>query len=444
MARQTASPARLVATSFIGAIAAGTALLAIPQSHAPGVDVGLLDALFTATSAVCVTGLAVVDTGTQFSRFGQVIILILFQLGGLGLLTLGTVLTLVSGARIGYADRLRVQQQVNAFDVGGVLELVQRIVGFVVVFELVGAVGLYPAMAREEGYADGLFHAVFHSVSAFNNAGFSLYGDSLTRFVGSPSVTVTIVGLIVVGGLGFTVLVDLRGRVRDRSYGHLSLHSRMALTITGVLIVAGTIAVLVLESGNDATIGPLGFGDRLQASLFQGVTPRTAGFNTLDYAAMERPTLAFTMLLMFIGGNPGSTAGGIKTLTVFALLVGLWSVVRGRSDHALFGRRISTNTIMRAGVVAFGAVALVGAAFTLLTITEPDIPFVPLLFETISAFGTVGLSMGATGDLSPVGRLVVIVLMYLGRIGFLTFALALVTEYTPGRIRYPEEEVVIG
>lgn len=442
--RQAASPAQLIATSFLAAIGIGTVLLAIPHSHAPGAEVDVLDALFTATSAVCVTGLAVVDTGSDFSRFGQVVILVLFQLGGLGLLTFGTVLTLVSGARVGYADRLRVQQQVSAVDAGSVLELVQQIVLFVVVFEIAGAIALYPAMAGREGLVEGAFHALFHSVSAFNNAGFSLYADSLTRHATTWPVTIGTVLLIIVGGLGFTVLVDLRGRLRDRRARRLSLHSRMALAVTGALVVAGMVAVLVLEAGNPATLAPMGYADRFQVALFQGVTPRTAGFNTLDHASMERPTLLVTMLLMFVGGNPGSTAGGVKTLTVFVLAVGLTSVVRQRRDHSLFGRRISPDTILRAGVATFGALVLVGGALTLLTISEPQIDLMPLLFETISAFGTVGLSMGVTDELSTFGRLVVIVLMYLGRIGFLTFALALVTEHPAGELRHPQEEVVVG
>jgi trk system potassium uptake protein TrkH len=218
----------------------------------------------------------------------------------------------------------------------------------------------------------------------------------------------------------------------------------MALSITGFLLATATVVVLVLEWANPATLGGLDVPGKLLASLFQAVTPRTAGFHTLDYAGMQAPTLLFTALLMFIGGNPGSTAGGIKTLTFFVLVVSVWSVVRQRREYTIYGRRIASDTVVRAGVVAFGGVMLAGAALTLLAITERDIALLPLLFETVSALGTVGLSLGITADLSPLGRVVMIVLMYLGRIGLLTFALALVTEHPTRQIRYPAGDVVIG
>lgn len=438
------SPARLIALSFLVATVVGAALLALPVAHAPGVRVGLLDALFTATSAVCVTGLVVVDTGTAFNRFGQTVILLLIQLGGLGVLTLGTVLTLATGRRIGYGARVRLQTEVHAFDLGGVLQLARAIVALVVVVDLAGAALLYPRFASLHGPGDGLFYALFHSVSAFNNAGFALYPDSLSRFVTDPLLNLTIIALVVTGGLGFVVIIDLRARYGPERRRRLSLHTRMALSITGFLLATATVVVLVLEWANPATLGGLDVPGKLLASLFQAVTPRTAGFHTLDYAGMQAPTLLFTALLMFIGGNPGSTAGGIKTLTFFVLVVSVWSVVRQRREYTIYGRRIAPDTVVRAGVVAFGGVMLAGAALTLLAITERDIALLPLLFETVSALGTVGLSLGITADLSPLGRVVMIVLMYLGRIGLLTFALALVTEHPTRQIRYPAEDVVIG
>lgn len=438
------SPARLIALSFLGTIAVGTTLLALPLAHAPGTRVGVLDALFTATSAVCVTGLIVVDTGTDFSRFGQVVIMVLFQLGGLGLLTLGTILTLATGRRVGYGERVRVQAQVNAFDVGSVLALIQSIVVLVVAIEAVGAILLFFRFVGLRGVGDGIFYAMFHSISAFNNAGFALYAGSLTGFVTDPLVSLTVIVLVVVGGLGFVVIVNLIGRYRGERPARLTLHTKMALSITGFLIAAATVVIIVLEWSNPATIGELSLPGKLLASTFQAVTPRTAGFNTLDYAAMNPSTVLFSTLLMFIGGNPGSTAGGIKTLTFYVMAISLWSVVRQREDYIVFGRTIASSTVVRAGVVAFGGVMLCGAALTLLVITEPGMPMMPLLFETISAFGTVGLSLGITADLSPLGKVVIILLMYLGRIGFMTFALALVTEHPSREIRYPAEDVVIG
>lgn len=466
------TPARLIALSFLAAIAVGTALLALPVAHAPDVRVGVLDALFTATSAVCVTGLIVVDTGGDFSRFGQVVILLLFQLGGLGLLTLGTFLIVSAGGRLGYGARKRVQQQVSAFDAADALRLVRAIVVLTVTAEALGALLLLPALSGG-GPRDGAFSALFHSVSAFNNAGFSLYADSLADHVTDPLVNAAVIPLVVVGGLGFVVIVDVLAWSRDRALrrlrtgnrtpaslrrriarrtargsgarrARLSLHARMAVAITGFLIGVAVVVVLVLEWNNEATLGGLSLPGRLTAGLFQAVTPRTAGFNTLDYAQMSTPTVVFTMLLMFIGGNPGSTAGGIKTLTFFVLAVSVWSVVRQRGEYTVFGRRLSTETVVRAGVIAFGGVMIAGAALTLLTITEPDAPLLPLLFETVSALGTVGLSLGITAELSDAGKLVVVALMFLGRVGFLTFALALVTEQSGHAVRHPSEEVVIG
>ena len=438
------SPAQVIALSFLATIFVGTLLLVLPVAHAPDEDIGLLDALFTATSAVCVTGLVTVDTGSDYSRFGQVVIMLLFQLGGLGLLTLGTFLALATGRRVGFSERMRLQAQVSALELGSVLQLVRAIVTLVVVTELVGAALLYIRFAQVEGAVDGILYALFHSISAFNNAGFALYADSLSGYVTDPLVNFTVIALIIVGGLGFVVIVNLLARFRQGRRTPLSLHTKMALSITGFLLAVSTVVLLVLEWNNPATIGELGLPGKLLASLFQGVTPRTAGFNTLDYSQMQTPSVVFSMLLMFIGGNPGSTAGGIKTVTFFVMAVSAWSVIRRRGELTLFGRRIAQDTVVRAGVVAFGGAMLVGAALTLLTLTEPDKAFVPVLFETVSAFGTVGLSLGITGDLSAAGKCVIIVLMYLGRIGIMTFALSLVAEQPLREIRYPAEEVVIG
>ena len=442
--RRALSPAQFIAVSFLGAIAAGALLLSLPVSHAAGVRVGFLDALFTAVSATCVTGLVVVDTGSAYSRFGQVVVMLLFQLGGLGILTLGTFLAYATGRRVGFGGRVRVQAQVNVLETGGVLRLVRGIVILVLVTELLGAALLYIRFASVEGPVDGVFYSLFHAVSAFNNAGFALYPDSLVRFVKDPLVNFVVMALITLGGLGFVVILNLLARFRQNVRTPLSLHTKMVLSVTGFLIAAGAVVLVVLEWNNPATLGALGLPDKLLAGLFQAVTPRTAGFNTLDYSRMEPPSVLFTSLLMFIGGNPGSTAGGIKTVTFFVLAANAWSVVRGRAELDVFGRRVAQNTVVRAGVIAFGGVMVLGAALTLLTLTEPEGAFLPLFFEAVSAFGTVGLSLGITGTLSAAGKVVIMVLMYLGRIGLVTFALALVAEPPAGAVRYPAEEVVIG
>jgi trk system potassium uptake protein TrkH len=442
--RRGFSPAQLIVLSFAAAILVGTALLRLPIAHASAGRVGWLEALFTATSAVCVTGLVVVDTGRDFSPVGQAIIALLIQVGGLGILTVGTLLALVTGRRLGFRQRLNLQAQLNTLQVGGVVRLVRNIVLVVLGIELVGAIVLYPRFATVEGWGAGAWHAVFHAVSAFNNAGFGLYADSLVRFVGDPIVNLVVMALVVVGGLGFVVVVNLVARQHAAHRVPLSLHTRLALSTTAVLIAAGTALVLVLEWSNPGTLGGLPWSVRPLAALFQAVTPRTAGFNTLDYAAMQPGTLMVTMMLMFIGGNPGSTAGGIKTVTFVVLVGSAWSLSRGRGELQLFGRRVPLETAVRAGVITLISLMVVAGGLTLLSITDPDLGMLPLAFETFSAFGTVGLSTGATPSLSVAGQCIVIVLMFVGRLGPLTLGLALVEAPPDRRVEYPAEDVVVG
>ena len=416
----------------------------LPVMLAPGERLSFLDALFTATSAVCVTGLIVVDTGSHFSRWGQALIMILFQLGGLGILSVGVVLALATGRRIGFSERLRLQAQINALQPGGVLKLLRFLLTTVFVTEAVGALLLYARLRETEGPGSGAFYALFHSVSAFNNAGFALYSDSLVGFVADPLVSLTICGLILVGSLGFFVIADLTGRLGNRERVQLSLHTKLVLVSSAALLVLGFVGVLVLEYNNPATLEPLGLGSKLLASLFQAVTPRTAGFNTLDYAAFGMPTVLLTVLLMFIGANPGSTGGGIKTVTAFVLLGSAWSLIRGEGELDLFGRRIVANTVLRAFVLALGAGLVVAVALFLLTISEPNLSLRDLIFEAVSAFATVGLSLGITAQLSAVGKSIIITLMFLGRVGLLTAALALVSERAGGTLRYPAEDVIVG
>ena len=442
--RRRSTPAQLIALSFAATIAVGTILLALPAAHAPGHEVGLLDALFTSTSAVCVTGLVVVDTGSAFSLFGKLVIMLLIQAGGLGILTLGTLVALASGRRIGFRERLGLQAQVNIGQVGGIVRLIRRI--FLVVFgvEIAGAVLLYLPFARVEGPGRGAFFAAFHSISAFNNAGFGFYADSLTRFLRDPLLNATILALIVLGGLGFMVIINVASHFRRGRRVPLTLHSKVVLAGTGLLIAIGTVVILAFEWTNPATLAHLPFPDKLMAALFQSITPRTAGFNTLNIAQLRPATLMFTMLLMFIGGNPGSTAGGIKTVTFLVLVGSAWSLSRGHGELTLFERRIASQAAVKASAIALLGVLLVGAAVTGLTLTDPDKSLLQLGFESVSAFGTVGLSTGITAALSSAGKLIIIALMYLGRLGPLTLALALMERQPERRIKYPEDDVVIG
>lgn len=437
------SPAKVIALSFFVAIVIGTLLLWLPWSHAPGQTVTPLDALFTATSALCVTGLVVVDTETAWSALGRVVIMLLIQVGGLGIVTLGTLVALLLGRRVGFQERLRAAAQVSALEPGGVLRLIRTIFLLSLAFESVGATLLYPTFAALHGPGQGLFYAFFHSVSAFNNAGFALYSDNLTRFADDPVVILVLSALLIIGGLGFIMYLNLWAHFRRGRRFPLTLHSRVVLLTTLLLCTVGAVVVSVLEWTNPQTLGELPWHGKLLGGFFQGVAPRTAGFNTVDYTLMREPTLLFTMLLMFIGGSPASTAGGIKTVTFFVLVVSAWSMVRGRGELSAFGRRVSSDTVVKAGSVALLSTGLVMSALFLLSLTE-SLPLLPVMFETFSAFGTVGLSMNATFNLSDPGQLIIILLMYLGRIGPLTFALALLQEPRGGMLKYPDEGVLIG
>ena len=443
MPQRTLSSTQVVVLSFLGAIAVGTLLLSLPVAHSSGQPFGLLDALFTATSAICVTGLIVVDTGTTFSVFGQTVLILLMQTGGLGYITFGALVAIAAGQRVGFRERQQLQTQLGARDVGGIVRLIRWIVVVVVAVELVGALLLWPPFAARHGLAVGFWYALFHSVSAFNNAGFSLYADSLSGYVGNPLVNLTVTALFVLGGLGFIVAANVFTKLRRRRT-KLSLHTKMVLSATLFLLGVGALVVLLFEWTNPATLGALPWHGKLLAALFQGATPRTAGFNTLDYGAFYPTTLLFTMLLMYIGGNPGSTAGGVKTVTMFVLVGSSWSFLRGHGELTLFGRRIVVQTVVKATVMTFTATMLVGLAFLGLVGLEPSLPLLPLAFETVSAFSTVGLSTGITAELSAGSKLIIILLMYLGRVGLLTFALALVEKRSPAGIRYPAEDIVVG
>jgi trk system potassium uptake protein len=436
------TPVQLIALYFFVAIVIGGSLLALPFSHAPGKDVSLLNAIFTATSAICVTGLTVVDTGTTFSVVGQIIIMILIQAGGLGIITLGTLVAFASGRRVGFRERMNLQTQLNAFQVGGVVRLIQRILLLTLTIEAIGVLLLWTRFAPLEGLGRGLYFALFHSVSGFNNAGFGLYPDNLMRFVSDPIVNFTIMTLIILGGLGFIVEMNIISHYRKGRKIPFTLHTKTVLAVSGVLIVVGAVVLLLFEWSH--SFANLSFGQKLLAALFQSVTPRTAGFNTVDYTQMDESSLLFTTLLMFIGASPGSTGGGIKTVTFFVLIGSVWSISRGRGELTLFGRRIALDTVIKSAVISVLSLMIIGAMLTLLILTDPEKDAFSLTFEAVSAFGTVGLSTGITGAMSEMGKVILILLMYLGRIGPLTFTLALIEGSHDKKVRYPVEEVVIG
>jgi trk system potassium uptake protein TrkH len=446
------SPPQLIALSFATAILIGGVILWLPVMHGVNPDgtrraVTFLQALFTATSALCVTGLNVLDPARDFNRLGQVVIMLLIQLGGLGIITFGTAFALLSRRRVNFSERIRLAQQVSALSAGDVLPLIRNIFLYTFVIELAGALLMLPDFVIREGWARGTFYAVFHSISAFNNAGFALYSDNLMGFTRDPLISGVIALLVILGGMGFLVQLNVVGHLARGRRHRLMVHSKLVLTMMAGLLLFGTLAYLGLEWSNPRTLGPLPLWDKLLASFFQSVTTRTAGFNTLDYGAMGLPVLFISILLMFIGANPGSTGGGIKTSTFYVMMASAWSMVRGRRDIALFKRRIDTETVLRAmtvGLLSIGLVNVMLIALLLLN-SRPDVLFVQLFFETVSAFGTVGLSMNTTPLLNPDQHMVLILLMFLGRIGPLTFAVAFSRPEGTELVRYPaDRDILIG
>jgi trk system potassium uptake protein TrkH len=439
--------------SFALVILVGTFLLSLPLAHAAE-PLSVLDALFTATSATCVTGLTVVDTGTRFSPFGQAVVLGLIQVGGLGLMTFAVFAGIALGGRVAFTERVVIQETMHHTPSAGVRRLVRYVLVFTLASEAAGALWLWLRLreALEPGAA--VWSAVFHSVSAFCNAGFSLFPDSLVRYRGDLAVNLGITGLIILGGLGFLASMELRdqllARLRRLRPPQATLHTRLVLLVTLMLLVGGAAVYLVLEWGN--LLRGLPMGERLLAAWFMSVTPRTAGFNTIDYGQASSETLFFTIFLMFVGASPGSTGGGIKT-TTFGLLVALvlarW---RGRGRASVFHRTIPHAVMDRALLLAMLAWALVSLAIGLLATVESggapfhsaDPRFVALMFEAVSAFGTVGLSTGITPQLAAGSKLVLSALMFAGRVGPLTLVLAIGPRQQRGRYRYAEENVMVG
>jgi len=441
------SPAQLIALTFAVGILVGALLLWMPVTHGAGRRVTFLQALFTSTSALCVTGLNVIDPSRDFNRLGQVIIMALIQVGGLGIITFGTVFTLIMRRRVNYSERIRLAQQVSAFNVGDVVPLIRNIFLYTFLIEAVGAALLALRFVPMHGWREGLFAAVFHSVSAFNNAGFALYSDNLMRFVGDPLVSLVVGGLIILGGMGFLVQMNVVAHLLHPRRNRLLVHSKLVLTMMAALLLIGTLGYLGMEWHNPKTLAPLGFGDKVLASFFQSVVTRTAGFNSIDNGALLMPSVFLSIILMFIGANPGSTGGGIKTSTFYVMMASAWSMVRGQRDTTLFGRRIDRETVLRAMTVGLLSIGLVNLMFILLllTNTNPAVRFEHLFFEAVSAFATVGLSMNTTPLLNPAQNLVLIALMYLGRIGPLTFAVAFGNRGARDLVRYPEEkDILIG
>ena len=436
------SPSQIIALTFAGLILTGALLLMLPLSSAQGTWLPFVDALFTAASASCVTGLVVVDTGTYFSLFGQLVLIALIQLGGLGLMLFATLFSVAMGRRISLQDRLNIQASLNQNDMEGLVRMCIRVAKYTLAIEgffgTILAFRFYPEFGLR-----GIYYGYWHAISAFCNAGFDLFGQyqSLVRYVTDPTINLVICILIVLGGLGFAVMSDcLEKKFR---FARLRLHSKMVLVATAALIVAGTVGFAFLEHGNMGTIGSLSPAGQFWASLFQSVSPRTAGFNTVDINSMRSPTMVLTILLMFIGASPASTGGGIKTTTFALLLLNIWQVLHGKDECVVYGRRIGDETMFQAFAITSMSLIWVTAAVLCITYLE-DTSFLYALFEVVSAYATVGLSTGLSQHLCTASKIILTLTMYTGRVGVMTFALALTARKDSGHIRSPEEKIIIG
>lgn len=440
---------RTVCLGFLVFITIGTALLLLPWANASGQWGNPLVALFTATSAVCVTGLIVVDTGTYFSPLGQGIILALIQIGGLGYMTANTFLMLLLGRRLKLKHRVAIQQSMDHNELAGGSSLIVSIIAMTMIIELTGMFVLYPTFQRDFGVGLGLWLSIFHSISAFNNAGFSLFADSVVGYALNPWVNFAITGLVILGGIGYQVIMELflwaRQQVQgDRRRTNFSLNFKVAISTTLALLVVGTVAFFIIEFNNAATLGNYAPHHKLLMAWFQSVIARTAGFNSIDIGAMGEASLFIMIALMFVGASPGSTGGGIKTTTLRILLACTRMVLQGKEDVLSYRRQIPPSRVLKAIAVVMGSGLLVLSATTLVSISNPTISFIDVLFESVSAFATVGLSTGITADLSDVGKYVIIITMYLGRLGILLFMAALLGDPKPTAIQYPEEDLLIG
>lgn len=447
---QHLKPGQYLVLGFLSVILVGTLLLMLPFSTVQDGSLGFLNALFTSTSAVCVTGLTVVNTGLAFTLFGQIVITCLIQVGGLGFMTIASLVFLMIGKRISLRERLLIQESFNADSLQGLVKLVRNAV--VVTFLLEGAAAIIFAFRfiPEYGYGQGLFQSVFMAVSAFCNAGFDPFGfaNSIEPFIADPVINFTIMVLVVLGGMGFSVILDV---LHHRRFRKLMLHSRVVLIMTGILLVTGTLLIAVLEWNNPLTIGSpdLNVGEKLMASMFQSVTLRTAGFDTIGQNDLTPAGQLLSIILMFIGASPASTGGGIKTTTFFMVALYAVTTVRRKQDYNILGRRLNEQTVKRALAIFTLALGLILVDTVIISavesMTHGTESLEQVLFEVVSAFGTVGLSTGITPTLNSVSKLFIICTMFLGRVGPLTVSMALSGgPGKPNALRYPEDRLMAG
>lgn len=440
------SAMKIIAVAFAGIILLGAALLSLPAASRSGISCGFRPALFTATSATCVTGLVLYDTYTQWSGFGQTVIITLIQIGGLGFMSAATLVIFLLRKRIGLKQRLVMAQAFSVSDMDGIVRLQKMVLKGSFTIEGIGAAVLFIRFLPEYGFANALKWGVFHSISAFCNAGFDIFGcitpgASLMEFQSDPVVLLTLGTLVIVGGLGFLVWQDL---AENRTFDKCSVYSRLVLVTTLGLLVTGWAVICLLEWNNPGTLGPMSVGDKLLNGLFQSATLRTAGFVSVDQGLLTDSGKAASMILMLIGGSSGSTAGGLKTVTFVVLLLFLSARARGRNTVCVYKRTIPLNQVLDAMTIAFLMVGLAYLGGVIISATS-SVTFIDALYESVSALATVGLTAGITGDLSVPAQLLIIVYMYFGRVGMLTISMGfLAGNRAEERFRYAETNLLIG
>ncbi|TDT71788.1 trk system potassium uptake protein TrkH [Hypnocyclicus thermotrophus] len=439
--KSSMTPSEILILSFIIIITIGTILLSLPVAKLDK-SAGVFTALFTATSAVSVTGLSVVDISKTYSYFGKTVILILIQLGGLGIMTFSSILALLIGRKISYEEKKILKEDLNQEALGGIIRFVRKIIYIVLSIETIGAIFLFLSFIKIMPLKKAIYFSIFHSVSAFCNAGFSLFSTGLEGFYGDININLVISFLIILGGIGFAVIDSLIQYIRTKK-AKFNLTSKLALIITGILIIVGSITFFIFERKNNLTIGNMSLFNKIIASFFQSVTTRTAGFNTVSMSNLKPATIFMMLIFMMIGASPGSTGGGIKTTTFGVLVFYIIGIVKGQKDINISNRRISWEILNRALVIfAISIIYVLFIIFLILMIEEKD--FMKIIFEVVSAFGTVGLSMGITADLSLASKILIIITMLIGRVGPLTFALALGERAKRISYRYPKENILVG
>ncbi|WP_428911829.1 TrkH family potassium uptake protein [Niallia sp. Krafla_26] len=432
------SPSQLLILIFLVSIGIGSMLLKLPIATTE--PIRYIDALFTATSAMTVTGLVVVDTGTTFTLFGQLVIVSLIQLGGLGIMSFAVLIFIALGRKISLKERIVIQQSLNQTSIGGVIYLVRHLLIFSLAIEGIAMIFLAFRWVPEMGWGQGLYYSFFHSISAFNNAGFALWSDSLMGYVGDPVINIVISLLFIIGGLGFTVLMDLWSK---KKFKKMSLHSKLMIVGTFVINIVSMLVIFAIEVNNPNTLGGLSsVGDKWWAAYFQAVTTRTAGFNSLDIGSLDESTIFLMVLLMFVGAGSASTGGGIKLTTFIVMILAVITYLKGKKEVVAGRKSISNEIVFRSLAISTISLTFIFIAVFLLNITE-EASFLPLLFEVVSAFGTVGLSMGITATLTTFGKVMIIFIMFLGKLGPLTLAFSL-AKPDKTNIRYPSESILTG